>query len=55
MTNINRIPKVYNSGKIRFIGIWNNLENYLQIDDYLGVNSPECTFEADVKDFLKKE
>ena len=51
---IDNLPKAYNSGKIGFIGIWNKPENYLQIRDYLGVNFPSCTFEADVKDFLSK-
>lgn len=51
---IDNLPKVDNPDKVGFIGIWNKLENYLKIHDYLGENHPDCTFEADVKEFLSK-
>jgi hypothetical protein len=49
---IDNLPISANQSKIDFIGIFNTLDNYLNINNYYGVNYPHDTFEQDVKDFL---
>ena len=49
---IDNLPIRANQSKVDFIGIFNTLDNYLNINNYYGVNYPHDTFEQDVKDFL---
>jgi hypothetical protein len=50
---IDNLPIHKNFEKLQYIGIKLGGGNYLQVDDYYGVNFPDCTFEKDVKAFLE--
>lgn len=52
---IDNLPSRENNRKIKFIGIENNLERYLRIEDYYGVDFPDDTFEKNVIDFLNNK
>jgi hypothetical protein len=47
---IDNLPYRENWNKMSFIGI--DAEQYLKIDDYFGVDFPDCPFVDDVKEFL---
>jgi hypothetical protein len=49
---IDNLPPRDNRNKMSFIGI--SLPRYLKIEDYYGVDFPDCTFVSDVKEFLLK-
>lgn len=48
---IDNLYPEYNRRKLDYIG--GRVKNYLKVDDYYGVNYPDCTFEKDVKLFLE--
>lgn len=48
---IDNLPIRENANKCSFIGI--DSDRYLRIRDYYGTNYPDCSFEQDVREFLK--
>lgn len=49
---IDNLPPRYNANKTDYIGITGQLDKYLHIRDYYGVNFAEDGFEEDVRKFL---